>query len=343
MEVLGVLASSIALAQGIAAGRHVVKILRDIPEIQDDFESLRREMRAPKRVEIGRGIYTTSQLDRSDRRHCGRSQEGDWPDFNAAGYPKPAKRVASGPSGPATPEIFHELDIIVARCGREAEGKRMEARRREWLLQGNKMQKLREKASEAKSNLHFAFTCHNTVTLREQINSDLRQHFESFAFHLASRLTLEVSRRSGNLLEAPTPEIDASDDSRRFRKPNPAHARRRDEQAGMHAALSKSQVPLHFAVYDGGAAAVSLLLVAEAAADARDFFGRTPLHLPANTNCTASIDAMFELSLVASGVDLEAQDDGGATVAFRALRKNNLPFLRCRKKTQPLRGRGSFL
>ena len=44
MEVLGAIASSIAVAQALVAGRHIVNLIRDIPEIQKEYDHLKREV-----------------------------------------------------------------------------------------------------------------------------------------------------------------------------------------------------------------------------------------------------------------------------------------------------------
>ena len=44
MEVLGAVASSIAVVQALAAGKHVVGIVREVPDIQDDFNYLMKEV-----------------------------------------------------------------------------------------------------------------------------------------------------------------------------------------------------------------------------------------------------------------------------------------------------------
>lgn len=44
MEVLGAVASSIAVVQALAAGKHVVSIIREVPDIQDDFNYLMKEV-----------------------------------------------------------------------------------------------------------------------------------------------------------------------------------------------------------------------------------------------------------------------------------------------------------
>ncbi|RKK24936.1 hypothetical protein BFJ66_g11882 [Fusarium oxysporum f. sp. cepae] len=44
MEVLGAVASSIAVVQALAAGKHAVSLFREIPDIQKDFDYLMKEL-----------------------------------------------------------------------------------------------------------------------------------------------------------------------------------------------------------------------------------------------------------------------------------------------------------
>lgn len=44
MEVLGAVASSIAVIQALAAGKHVVSLIREMPDIQKDFEYMMKEV-----------------------------------------------------------------------------------------------------------------------------------------------------------------------------------------------------------------------------------------------------------------------------------------------------------
>lgn len=44
MEVLGAVASSIAVMQALAAGKHAVSLFREIPDIQKDFDYLMNEV-----------------------------------------------------------------------------------------------------------------------------------------------------------------------------------------------------------------------------------------------------------------------------------------------------------
>jgi hypothetical protein len=44
MEVLGAVASSIAVVQALAAGKHAISLFREIPDIQKDFDYLMKEV-----------------------------------------------------------------------------------------------------------------------------------------------------------------------------------------------------------------------------------------------------------------------------------------------------------
>lgn len=44
MEVLGAVASSIAVVQALIAGKHVVSLVRELPDIQADFNHLTKEV-----------------------------------------------------------------------------------------------------------------------------------------------------------------------------------------------------------------------------------------------------------------------------------------------------------
>ncbi|KAH6884181.1 ankyrin repeat-containing domain protein [Thelonectria olida] len=199
MEVLGAVASSIAVAQGIAAGGHLVKMLRDIPEIQKEFDSLRGEIDL-----IGAIVKEATRVGCSTS-----TQQGITDPFEQSLLSRTAQQLQ---------EIGDELNAIVTQCGRETSDKKIEARRRKWLLQGDKMQKLRQKALDAKLNLHFALTCHHRSTLQEQFNSELRTQFESFVFFLKSRHPPESFRNAENLLEASSSEINQSDDDNNRRR-----------------------------------------------------------------------------------------------------------------------------
>lgn len=43
MEILGAVASSVALGQAIGAGRHIVRLVREIPEVQHEFNELKQD------------------------------------------------------------------------------------------------------------------------------------------------------------------------------------------------------------------------------------------------------------------------------------------------------------
>ncbi|KAM5361847.1 hypothetical protein ACJZ2D_012877 [Fusarium nematophilum] len=155
MEILGALASSIAIAQAIAAGRHMVNLIRDIPEMQNEFDDWLQE------------IDLISVMV-SEARNISSSTLGKSLILRAA------QRLQ---------EINDILQTIVSMCSKETQSK---VKKRKWMLQTTKMQQLRVKAMDAKMNLHFALTCQHPDLMRQQVRSELQQQFQAFALHLSN-------------------------------------------------------------------------------------------------------------------------------------------------------------
>ncbi|KAM5362106.1 hypothetical protein ACJZ2D_012697 [Fusarium nematophilum] len=188
MEVLGAVASSIALGQAIAAGRHIVNTIRQLPEIQDEFDDLKSDI-----------IIVTAMLDDAQRARYASSTAGE------ILMQRTAQRLQ---------EINDGLQELVARCGRESSDKTVKAKKRRWLLEGDKLQKLREKAMDAKMNLHYALTSQTSDMMRDKV-SELQHQFEMFTIHLSSRAPQQQPRIIEELPENPAAEnetiVDGND------------------------------------------------------------------------------------------------------------------------------------
>ena len=65
-------------------------------------------------------------------------------------------------------EINNELQGFVEHCGRGSPDNTTRAKKRKWIMQSDKLQKLREKAIDAKMNLHFALTSQSRGLVCEQ-------------------------------------------------------------------------------------------------------------------------------------------------------------------------------
>lgn len=65
-------------------------------------------------------------------------------------------------------EINNELQQFVEQCGKESTGNTVKARKRKWIMQSDKLRKLREKTMDAKMNLHFALTSQSRGLVCEQ-------------------------------------------------------------------------------------------------------------------------------------------------------------------------------
>ena len=62
-------------------------------------------------------------------------------------------------------EIEADLEKTASACSHAQGDKKGAARKRKWILEGKKIQKLHTKAIDARSNLQFALTCHLGLTM----------------------------------------------------------------------------------------------------------------------------------------------------------------------------------
>ncbi|KAF4458320.1 pfs domain-containing [Fusarium albosuccineum] len=135
MEVLGAVASSIAVVQALAAGKQIVSLVREIPEIQGDWDDMKKELDI-----VGSIVKVAEQQIRS-------SPSG------------PLERDLITQAASQLHLIVEELNDVLQSCVRETkEGdkKVWKAKRRKWLLEGSKIKKLEQKMQSAKGTLHFA-------------------------------------------------------------------------------------------------------------------------------------------------------------------------------------------
>ncbi|KAF4968350.1 hypothetical protein FSARC_4296 [Fusarium sarcochroum] len=142
MEVLGVIASSIAVAQALVAGRHIVNLIRDIPEIQKEYNLLKNEIEL-----IADFIHESKRFGTSEFAND-RSQ-----------------RLLSITAQQLT-NIEDELKGIVRRC---AQGSSSNISKRRWLLRERKIEQLREKARNAKSDLQNATLLHHQAVVTNRL------------------------------------------------------------------------------------------------------------------------------------------------------------------------------
>ncbi|KAI8715745.1 hypothetical protein NCS52_01082800 [Fusarium sp. LHS14.1] len=130
-------------------------------------------------------------------------------------------------------KINNELQLFVEHCGKESKNSIVKAKKRKWIMQSDKLQKLREKAMDAKMNLHFTLTAQSRGLMCEQVSS-LQHQFEMFTQHMSSRR----SSRSSTLIEssdspdeekAEEPEIEAVEPASSLESPTQAQINRCDE------------------------------------------------------------------------------------------------------------------
>ncbi|KAF4994046.1 hypothetical protein FGRMN_6080 [Fusarium graminum] len=133
MEVLGAVASSIAVIQALAAGKHVISLIREMPDIQKDFEHLMEELRL---------IRSMAQVVAS---------------IPSTAFQQDLIKNASS----NLEEITNELDALLRKCAHETDqGDKTiwKTKKRKWLLEKSDIKKLQQRMSQAKETLHFAVT-----------------------------------------------------------------------------------------------------------------------------------------------------------------------------------------
>ncbi|KAF5621170.1 ankyrin repeat PH and SEC7 domain protein [Fusarium sp. NRRL 52700] len=173
MEVLGAVASSIAVVQALAAGKHAVSLFREIPDIQKDFDYLMKELDMIKSMAqaVSRMAPTTLEQDLITT----------------------AARNLN--------EITAELEALLRICSRESgpEGNKMnKTRKRKWLVEKSDIKKLQHRMGQAKETLHFALNS-------SRISSDLRFQTEMrqmminmYTIHISSRSSAQLPENIEN-------------------------------------------------------------------------------------------------------------------------------------------------
>ncbi|KAM5363193.1 hypothetical protein ACJZ2D_012158 [Fusarium nematophilum] len=152
MEVLGAVASSIAIVQGLTMANQVVSLIREVPEIQGDFDDLKKEL----------GLISSMVKVAQQRIQ---SSTSDSPEQDLI------TRAADQLSG-----VISELNALLQSCVKETnEGdkKLLRAKRRKWLLEGGRIKKLEQKMQNAKSTLHFAVMSNN-MSCETQFQAEIR-------------------------------------------------------------------------------------------------------------------------------------------------------------------------
>ncbi|KAI1073118.1 hypothetical protein LB507_009176 [Fusarium sp. FIESC RH6] len=133
MEVLSAVASSIAVVQALAAGKHVVSIIREVPGIQDDFNYLMKELSLINSI-----VKAVSRKP-----------------------PSVYEQALIDAAAEDLSEVTKELGELLRSCIREVDtkdGKICKTRKRKWLLEKSTITKLQQRMTNAKTTLHFAVT-----------------------------------------------------------------------------------------------------------------------------------------------------------------------------------------
>ncbi|KAJ4156747.1 hypothetical protein NW754_008390 [Fusarium falciforme] len=164
MEVLGAVASGIAVVQALEAVRKTVGLIREIPEIQGDFDGLIKEL------DLTEAMAKVAQQIPSN------SPEQDF-------LAKATEQVN---------EVTTELNKVLESCARgtdEADKKLWKTKKRKWLLEEQRILKLERKLQNAKGTLHLAMTSHGISSEAESATThEFRQDHPSLMLKADSEL-----------------------------------------------------------------------------------------------------------------------------------------------------------
>ncbi|KAF4468546.1 Ankyrin repeat PH and SEC7 domain containing secG [Fusarium albosuccineum] len=166
MEVLGAIASSIAIAQALAAGPKIANLIREIPEIQDNLNDLRSELDLLS--SIVEQAKRLPQLPTSI------------PDSSQSSEETLMSKAAARVNG-----IVDELNQALQSCVHESDGlqnKQVRAKKRKWILQSRKIEKLQRSAHYASTHLHSAIFCHLNLAWNQTTKLTRYLPKESLAF-----------------------------------------------------------------------------------------------------------------------------------------------------------------
>ncbi|QGI85188.1 hypothetical protein CEK25_011917 [Fusarium fujikuroi] len=144
MEVLGAVASSIAVVQALAAGKHAVSIFREIPDIQKDFDYLMNELDMIKSIAQAVSKMAPTAMEKDLITTAARNLH----------------------------DITAELEALLRICSRESDpdgNKMSKTRKRKWLVEKSDIKKLQQRMCQAKETLHFALNS-------SRVSSDIRKH-----------------------------------------------------------------------------------------------------------------------------------------------------------------------
>ncbi|KAF4988119.1 hypothetical protein FDECE_15179 [Fusarium decemcellulare] len=190
MELLGAIASSIAIGQALAAGSKIANLIREIPEIQENLNDLRSELDLLSSI-----VEQAKRLPQLSTSNFDSSQSSEETLMSKA-----AARING---------IVDELNQVLQSCVHESDGlqnKQFKAKKRKWLLQSRKVEKLQRSAHYASTHLHSAIFCHlslltcNRITKEAENQVEMRQLFEDFMRMTSKRLPTTKPHTSQALL-----------------------------------------------------------------------------------------------------------------------------------------------
>ncbi|KAJ4233100.1 hypothetical protein NW759_001884 [Fusarium solani] len=187
LEILGAVASSIALAQAVQGTIKAVNLLREIRHIQQQCDDLKKE------------IVTIDRFIREAMRQTGLHLRSQPPPGTTREHPMvlPIVQELQG--------ILEALNQIVSKYSndRKWHDPRRIARKMQWLSESKKIEELARKAQNTKLDLQFAITL-KTSSLVDKIGTQQEAILHSFKQHTIYYLEGSQQSQTG-LLNGPLP------------------------------------------------------------------------------------------------------------------------------------------
>ncbi|KAI3587650.1 ankyrin repeat-containing domain protein, partial [Fusarium oxysporum f. sp. albedinis] len=187
IEVLGAVASFIAVVQALAAGKHAVSLFREIPDIQKDFDYRMKELNMIKSMAQAVSRMAPTALEQDLINTAARNLN----------------------------EVTAELEALLRICSRESgpEGNKMnKARKRKWLVEKSDIKKLQQRMSQAKETLHFALNS-SRVSNDIRFQAEMRQIMMNMqTMHTSSPSPPLQVPQLPEIIESPAPVQQLQDD-----------------------------------------------------------------------------------------------------------------------------------
>ncbi|WKT40482.1 hypothetical protein QSH57_005288 [Fusarium oxysporum f. sp. vasinfectum] len=329
MEILGAIASSIALAQAVKGTLKAVDFLRQNSDMKRECDKLRKELLMIDCF-IMQAREQTGQMVSAQRL------------LGIAEHPLISLTIQE------LEELLEELNEIVEKYSRsrKAHDPKRYTDKVKWFSEASKIEELRERAQAAKSNLHMAITFRvSSMVDRGNVRQEVLFHRVAQQLTYYTQETHHISQTLPRLLQGPQPMPQSSTTSLQpgtqgttiHNKPDPPamEENRLTETSEVFLTNNTNQtvtvIKEESFVTEGGL--LDALREQPWAIDELDESGHAPIHITVEYYNLLGLE-----QLIAAKADINRQDVVGRTPLMMAARKGNdtmvqklLGYFECRR------------